>query len=398
MLAAATTPPRFATLVALTALTTLTLNMFLPSLAGMAQHFGVDYAAISFAISGYLAVTAGLQLIIGPLSDRFGRRPVILVSLAIFLAASLVCATTDDVEIFLAFRLLQGAIVAGWGISLSVVRDTFGPRDAASRLGFLSMAMSVMPMTGPLVGGVLDETFGWRANFLFYAGVAGVLLIVCWADMGETNRNKSRSFLSQFRTYPTVLGSRRFWGFACCTAFSVGAFFAFLAGVPLVAVAHFGMSPSVLGICMGSITGGFLFGSFLSGRFSSRFPLAMMMVAGRLVACSGLTIGLVLVLSGTVDPVLYFAATICVGIGNGITNPSSNAGVMSVNPSLAGSAAGLSGAMTVGTGAVMSTLAGILLTPQNAAAGLLALMLGATVVSLLAALVVMRAGPIEEAA
>lgn len=123
-----------------------------------------------------------------------------------------------------------------------------------------------------------------------------------------------------------------------------------------------------------------------------------MMVAGRLVACSGLTIGLVLVLSGTVDPILYFAATICVGIGNGITNPSSNAGVMSVNPNLAGSAAGLSGAMTVGTGAVMSTLAGILLTPQNAAAGLLALMLGATVVSLLAALVVMRAGPIEEPA
>ena len=176
MLTAATTPPRFATLVALTALTTLTLNMFLPSLSGMARHFGVDYAAISFAISGYLAVTAGLQLIIGPLSDRFGRRPVILVSLAIFLAASLVCATTDDVEIFLAFRLLQGAIVAGWGISLSVVRDTFGPRDAASRLGFLSMAMSVMPMTGPLVGGNLSLVSAlagtpyaadWRGGILF---------------------------------------------------------------------------------------------------------------------------------------------------------------------------------------------------------------------------------------
>lgn len=395
---AATTPPRFATLVALTALSTLSLNMFLPSLAGMARGFGVDYTAISFAISGYLAITAMLQLIIGPLSDRFGRRPVILAALAVFLIASVVCAATDDIETFLAFRLLQGVIVAGWGISLSVVRDTFGPRDAASRLGFISMAMAVMPMTGPLIGGVLDETFGWRSNFLFYAAAGAILLFVCWADMGETNRNRSRSFLSQFRTYPTVLGSRRFWGFACCSAFSVGAFFAFLAGVPLVAVAHFGMSPSVLGICMGSITGGFLFGSFLSGRFSSRFPLAVMMVAGRLVACGGLCVGLALVLAGVVDPLLYFAATICVGVGNGITNPSSNAGVMSVNPSLAGSAAGLSGAMTVGTGAVLSTLAGMLLTPQNAASGLLVLMLGASVISLLAALMVMRARPIEEPA
>lgn len=395
---AATNPPRFATLVALTALSTLSLNMFLPSLAGMARHFNVDYAAISFAISGYLAVTAGLQLVIGPLSDRFGRRPVILAALATFLAASLICATTDDVETFLAFRMLQGVIVAGWGISLSVVRDTFGPRDAASRLGFISMAMAVMPMTGPLIGGVLDETFGWRSNFLFYAGAGAVLLVVCWMDMRETNRNRSRSFLSQFRTYPTVLGSRRFWGFACCSAFSIGAFFTFLAGVPLVAVAHFGMSPSVLGICMGSITGGFLFGSFLSGRFSSRFPLAGMMVTGRLIACAGLGVGLALVLAGIVDPLLYFAATICVGIGNGITNPSSNAGIMSVNPSLAGSAAGLSGAMTVGTGAVLSTLAGVLLTPQNAAPGLLILMLGASVISLLAALVVLRAGPIEEPA
>lgn len=386
MIPAAKSPPRFATLVTLTALSVLSLNMFLPSLSSMAEAFGTDYATISIAVSGYLAVTAILQLVIGPLSDRYGRRPVMLGALSVFLCASLVCATTERIEVFLGFRVLQGGIIAGWAVSLAVVRDTFGPQQAASRLGFISMAMAIAPMTGPMVGGLLDEVFGWRANFLLYAGLAGAMLMVCWLDLGETNTKKSTSLTAQIRSYPTLLRSRRFWGFAGCTAFSTGTFYTFLAGPPLVAAHQFGLSPAVLGICMGSITGGFLLGSFLAGRFSARHSLTRMMVVGRLTACAGLTAGLVFVLMGESNPLLYFGATVFAGLGNGITMPSSNAGTMSINPRLAGSAAGLTGALTVGTGAVLTSLAGAILTPQNAAIGLLVLMLIAGLIGLVAAL------------
>lgn len=385
MIPAAKSPPRFATLVSLTALSVLSLNMFLPSLSSMAESFGTDYATISIAVSGYLAVTAVLQLIIGPLSDRYGRRPVMLGALSVFLIASLVCATTDRIEVFLGFRVLQGGIIAGWAVSLAVVRDTFGPQQAASRLGFISMAMAIAPMTGPMIGGVLDEVFGWRANFLLYVGLASVMLLVCWGDLGETNTKKSASLTDQIRSYPSLVRSRRFWAFAGCTAFSTGTFYTFLAGAPLVAEHQFGLSPAVLGICMGSITGGFLFGSFLAGKISARHSLTQMMVAGRLIACAGLAAGLLSVWMGGTDPLLYFGATVFAGLGNGITMPSSNSGVMSINPSLAGSAAGLTGAMTVGTGAALTSLAGAVLTPQNAAVGLLALMLAAGLIALAAA-------------
>ena len=117
MFFAATTPPRLLTLVLFTALSVLSLNMFLPSLANMAEDFQADYALVTLSIAGYLGVTGGLSLVVGPLSDRFGRRPVMLVALVIFTLASLVCAVTTNIWVFLGFRVLQGAMVAGWALS-----------------------------------------------------------------------------------------------------------------------------------------------------------------------------------------------------------------------------------------------------------------------------------------
>ena len=168
MLRSATSPPRIVTLILLTGLSVLSLNMFLPSLSNMAAEFQVDYSLISLSIAGYLAITAVLQVIMGPLSDRYGRRPVLLVGLVIFTLASLVCALTTSIWVFLAFRVLQGAVISGWALSLAVIRDMAPPKEAASLIGYVSMAMAVAPMLGPMLGGALDEVFGWRASFVVF--------------------------------------------------------------------------------------------------------------------------------------------------------------------------------------------------------------------------------------
>jgi predicted MFS family arabinose efflux permease len=285
--------------------------------------------------------------------------------------------------------MMQGAIISGYTVSLAVIRESARPQKAASVMGYVAMAWAVAPMLGPMFGGTLDELFGWRASFWAFLclGLAGFAL--CWIDLGETNRSPSETLVQQFRTYPALFRSRRFWGYALCMAFSTGAFYAFLGGAPLVAKAVFGMSPAALGFYMGTITAGFILGSFLSGRFAARHALTTMMIAGRLVACGGLVLGLALLLSGVVHVVTLFGACAVVGVGNGLTMPSSGAGAMSVRSGLAGSASGLSGALTVAGGAVISAITGAILTAENAAHGLLGMMLLSSVLGLVAALYVL---------
>ena len=142
-------PPRLATLFLLAGLMTLSLNMFLPTLSTMAVDFEVDYSVISLALGLYLASTAVLQLIIGPLSDRWGRRPILLISLVIFTGASLVCALTGYIWMFLGFRVLQGAVISAWVLALAAVRDTHSQASGASLVGYISMTMAIASMLGP---------------------------------------------------------------------------------------------------------------------------------------------------------------------------------------------------------------------------------------------------------
>ena len=390
MLRAASSPPRLSTLVLLTALSVLSLNMFLPSLANIAEEFEADYALVNFSIAGYLGIMAVLQLIMGPLSDRYGRRPVLLAGTAIFALASLGCALADNIWIFLVFRILQGAIVAGNALSRAVIRDMVPAQEAASLMAYVAMAMAVAPMLGPMFGGVLDELFGWRASFVVFTGLGVLVLGLCWIDLGETNLTPSETFVKQFRDYPELLQSRRFWGYASCLTFSTGAFYAFLGGAPLVANTQFGLSPATLGICMGTITAGFMFGNFLSGRYAKRYPLTALMMTGSVLACAGLSMGLVLFLAGVEHVATLFGATAFVGIGNGLIVPSSNAGAMSVQPRLAGSAAGLSGALMVGGGALLSSGTGAVLSEVSGAHALLGMMLLSSLLGLLAALSALR--------
>jgi Bcr/CflA subfamily drug resistance transporter len=385
MLNASGSRPRVLTLILLAALSTLSLNMFLPSLTNIARDFNADYALASLSIAGYLAIVAVMDLVIGPMSDRFGRRPVLLCGLSVFVVGSLGCLLASDIYSFLMFRALQATVISGWVLSMAMIRDTRDEGESASLIGYVAMSMAIAPMLGPMIGGLLDEFFGWRASFVLYTAMGLILLLLCWLDLDETNHSPSATFAAQFRAYPELLGSRRFWGFAICAMFSTGAFYVFLAGVPLVAARQFSISPGLLGFYMGTITAGFAVGSFVAGRYSQRYPRTTMMIAGRSIAVAGLSLGLGLFLAGYAHGVTLFFATVFVGVANGVSMPSVNAGAISIRPGLAGSAAGLMGASAVGSGALLTTLTGFLLESGDAAIRLLGALLACSLLALAAA-------------
>jgi len=390
MISAASAPPRLFTLVLLSGLSVVSLNMFLPSLSNIAAEFQAGYGLLaSMSIAGYAGMTTVLQLLIGPFSDRFGRRPVILVSLVIYILGSLGCLLATDVWTFLLFRTIQAAIVSGFALSRVIIRDTEPAQKAAGLMGYLSIAWAIAPMLAPMFGGALDLLFGWRANFIAFLVFGAAVLALCWFDLGETNKNPSETFTKQFKSFPSLFRSWLFWGYSLCMAFSMGALYAFLAAAPLVATAVLRMSPAALGIYMGSTAAGFILGSFVSGRFAAQYPLTTMIVAGRVVAFAGLTVGLGLLLAGIVHEFSLFGSCVFLGVGNGISMPSSNVGAMSVRPELVGSAAGLSGALTGAGGALMSGITSTVLNVANAAFVLLEMMLVSSTMALLAALFVL---------
>jgi len=235
--------------------------------------------------------------------------------------------------------------------------------------------MVVAPMLAPMLGGALDVAFGWRSGFWVYTVLGVFALWLVWSDVGETNPAPADTMWAQIRTYPELFVSRRFWGFAICLSFGVGAFFLFLAAAPLVGADIFELSPAVVGLGIGSITGGFFVGSFLSGRFSQRMGILWMVLAGRLVAVVGLFAALALFVLGLAHPAVFFAGAISAGFGNGLSIPSARAGALAVRPHIAGSASGLSGALVVFVGAAVTALPGMLLTPENGAWLTLLLML-----------------------
>ncbi len=385
-------PPHITTLVLATSLGSLTMNVFLPSLPGMARYFQTDYAFVQLAVSLYLAATAVLQLFIGPASDRFGRRPVMLVSFSIFLFGTVAAVFAPTIEVLLGCRLLQAFSAAGMVLSRAIVRDTVDASEAASRMGYITMGMALVPMIGPMIGGFLDEIYGWKAAFLLTLAFGAVTMVVVYSDLGETNKRRSSGLAAQFATYPALLRSPLFWGCSLTAAFTSGAFFAFIGGGPLVATDMLGLAPSGYGVYFGIISAGYLVGNFLSGRFSGRVGINRMMLAGGAIASTGVVLSLSLFAMGLHHPLSLFGPALFLGIGNGITLPNANAGIVSVRPDLAGSASGLGGALQIGGGALLSVLAGALLAPDSGPYPLLWVMLFSSSAAILTALFVTRLG------
>ena len=366
----------------------LSMSIFLPSLAAMTTYFDTEYAIMQIALSGYLAATAILQVFIGPISDRYGRRVLVLGSLLIFVLATIGAYFATTVEAFLFFRILQTAVATCMALGRAIIRDIVPQDQAASMIGYVTMGMALVPMVGPMIGGALEQAFGWQATFAFLALAGTATLGLVFFDLGETVQGKGTSFRDQLATYPELLSSPRFWGYVLCAAFGSGAFFALLGGTSFVASEIFALSPLWSGIALGAPAIGYAAGNFLSGRFSIRLGINRMAIIGTLVTIFGLGLSVVLTLSGVIHPLNFFGFCVFLGLGNGIMLPNVMAGSISVRPHLAGTASGLGGAIMIGGGAALSQFAGSILTIESGTLPLQLIMLGVSTLALVSVLFV----------
>lgn len=360
-----TTPPHIVTLILLAGLAALVMNIFLPSLPNMTAYFDTEYRIMQLSVAVYLGVNAVLQLVIGPISDKLGRRPVILWGIAGFCVATIGCIYAPNITVFLIFRMSQAVIVTAMVLSRAVIRDCVPQDQAASMIGYVTMGMAVVPMIGPAFGGMLDQAFGWQSNFwlLFILGVG--MYWLTWSDLGETARISGLTLKQQFKQYPELLTSPRFWGYAMASGLASGAFFAYLGGAPFVGTEVFGMEPAELGLFFGAPAIGYFTGNFITGRFSARTGVNRMIYIGCLINAVGISLSLLVLWLGYGSQWSFFGFMTFVGLGNGMTIPNATAGMLSVRPHLAGTASGLGGSIMLGGGAGLSALAGILLVPGS---------------------------------
>jgi DHA1 family bicyclomycin/chloramphenicol resistance-like MFS transporter len=384
------TPPHILTLILLSGLGALSMNVFLPSLPSMTAYFDTEYRIIQLSIAVYLGMSAGLQILIGPVSDNIGRRPVLLWSLALFLLATLGCIYAPTAEIFLLCRMGQAVAATTLVLTRAIVRDLFEQDEAASKIGYVTMGMSIVPMIGPMLGGLFDQMFGWQSNFWLMFAVGALILALVWGDLGETKLSSGLSLAAQFREYPELLRSPRFWGYSMAAALTSGSFFAYLGGAPFVGTQVFGMTPGMLGLFFGAPAVGYLLGNFLTGRYATRIGVNRMVLAGCLANAAGSALSLVIILSGYGTMYTFFGLMTFVGVGNGLALPNAMSGMLSVRPHLAGTASGLGGAIQIGGGAALSALAGWMLVEGTGGAPLLWLMTLTAIGGILSILAVMR--------
>lgn len=337
----------------------VSMNMYLPSMSMMADAFQTSAAMVQLTMSLFFVAVAVAQIITGPLSDRFGRRPIVLGGMALFSLGSLACLLAPNIQFLILARMVQAAGgCTGLVLSRAIVRDLYERDKAASMLGYVTMGMAVGPMCSPLIGGLLQTEFGWQGSFYFMLFMGLLVFVVALWQLPESNLSPTdRLSLGNLqKTYRELLGSPLFRAYAFVVMYGSSVYFAYLGGMPFLAAGRLNMSAEVMGIYFMTIALGYIFGNFLSGRFAQRIGTFRMIVAGSalpLVAIFGLTLFAGL---GFYHPLTLFGPMFFIGLGNGVGLPSAMSSAVSVRPDLAGAASGLTGSLQIGLGALSSAL------------------------------------------
>ena len=377
--------PPLAILIAVTAVGPAALNVFLPSMPGLQRAFDTDYATVQLCLTLYLVGLAVAQLVYGPLSDRFGRRPVLLAGLSVFLAGSLACVLAPNIWMLIGGRVVQAVGgCAGVVIGRAIVRDLYERERAASMLAYITMAMVVAPMLAPTIGGFLDVWFGWRAGFVFLIGFGGIVLAAALVCLHETHHPRARPATAggPLTGAGRLLASRAFQGYAVHLAFTTGLFIAFIGSAPYVMVELMGRPPSEYGLYFMTAAASYMAANFIAGRISPRFGVDRMIAVGATICLVG-AVGLALAtVVSTLDPVTLFVWVAIMSFGQGLSIPNGIAGAISVDPRRVGTAAGISGFLQMAVGAGLSYLVGALL--ADTPAPMVAVMLAAAMVASLA--------------
>ncbi len=349
-------------LTAMVALGPISTDIYLPSLPAIGAALGVGQGQVQLTLSVFLAGFAVSQLACGPLSDRFGRRPVILAGLVLYLAASLACAAATSIEMLILARFCQavGACV-GPVLGRAAVRDIYGRERAARMLSYMGMVMALAPAFGPILGGFLEVWFGWRANFLLVSAVALVLLAATLAILPETNQWKSRDATRPGRllgNYRSLLRHRSYVGYVLIVACTYSGIFSFISGSSFVLIGLLGLSPEVYGFCFAAIVVGYMIGAFISGRFTVRIGLERMVQLGTAVQVAGGLAGLALYAADIVTVASIVGPVAVFMIGTGLAMPNAQAGAIGPFPRMAGAASALLGFCQMGLAAVVGIVVG----------------------------------------
>lgn len=382
--------PHIVTLILLASIGAVTMNIFLPSLPAMATHFNTSTATMGLAVGVYLGASAVFQILSGPLSDMIGRRPVVLWSLAIFIAASVAVNFVPNLTTFFILRALQAVAGTTMVLSRAIVRDTTSTEKAGSRIAYVTMGMSIVPMISPAIGGYIETHFGWQGNFWMLGLIGAMCFAIAFMDQGETAPSTSKNAWAQFQQYPALLTSQRFWGYCLASSLGSGAFFAYIGGAPFVGSVIYGLSPQQLGLYFGAPALGYFVGNFLSGRYSTRFGIDTMVTCGLLITLFGLSMSFAISAASLGSAKAFFGFMTLVGLGNGMTIPNATAGMLSIKPELAGTASGLGSAIMIGGGAALSAIAGLQLQGATSDLPLIELMLVSVFAGLLCILYVMH--------
>lgn len=349
-------------IVALTSLGPLSTDFYLPALPAIARALGTDTAGAQLTLSVYLLGFGFGQLLIGPLSDRFGRRPVMLWGMAVFVLSSAACAVAPTIETLVAARLVQafGACV-GPVLGRAVVRDVYGPHEAARVLSHVATATALAPLAAPILGGWLSASFGWRSTFITLTGYGLVLTAMVWTVLKETNRHPDPQAMQPSRmvaNYGVLLADRVYRGALLTGCGAFAALFAFISGSPFVYIELYGMSPQQMGFAFGANVTGFMVGTVLSARLSRRLGAGWMIRSGVLL---GATCGLLmagLALAGVNHPAAIMGPMWGVTMAIGLVMPNATALGLAGYPKMAGAAASLMGFVQMGLGAGAGMIVG----------------------------------------
>jgi MFS transporter, DHA1 family, multidrug resistance protein len=345
----------------LTALGPLSMDMYLPSLPDIAHVLQAPTAHVQLTVSSYLIGFAVGQMIYGPLSDRHGRRPVLLAALALYVASTLGCAASQSVDVLIGARFLQG--IGGSGsivLSRAIVRDLYSGVRAARELSLMGSIAAFAPIVAPMIGGVFQTAFGWRANFFFMTAAAIVTILVAARLLPETLRRRSSepfSPWSMLRGYGVVLRHRGFLVYLGIITLSYAGLFAWISGASVILQSIYGFSPVTFGFTFALGATGFMAGATVAARLVVRLGLDRTMGVGVMVLAAGGRAMAAAVATGI--PGIWLIVSMAIYLaGLGLALPQAMAGALTPFPDRAGTAASLMGLVQQTVAAAVAAVIG----------------------------------------
>jgi DHA1 family bicyclomycin/chloramphenicol resistance-like MFS transporter len=339
----------------------LSTDLYLPTLPGIAAGLHANATDVQWTLSAFIAAFGLWQLVAGPVSDRYGRRPVILLGAITFLAASLFCMLAPTILALTAGRILQaiGACTCLVGVR-GMVRDLYTPTEGARLLAGAATLMSLAPLIGPLVGARLYEAFGWRSSFAALAAFAMVLVALCMSVLKETQHRpnpRALAFGPMVATYASVAGSAAFRAYTLAATASYAGLFAFISGSSFVLIRVLGLSATEFALSFSTMVAGYLVGTLICRRLVNR-GLQLTIQAGALLqAASGAAL-LGCALAGLHVAAAITAPMFVFGVSHGVIQSPSQSGAVAPFRHAAGAAAALLGFFMMSCAAAISVWMG----------------------------------------